>query len=272
MRSALTMFGIFMRDLYRSRVLIREMVKNDFRNKYASSALGVVWAFIQPLVQIAVLWFVFSVGFRSQPTSNGVPFSLWLVCGLVPWNFLSDAIMSGTNSLMEYSYLVKKVVFRTSILPIVKIMSAFIVHIAFLVFLFIMSFAYGYHPTLRILQLLYYIPCAILLCLGLTWMTSALAAFFKDIAQFVGIILQLLVWLTPVLWNAEDMLSPRLRSVFKFNPAYYIVQGYRDSFTGSFWFWDKPVWTAYYLAVTFGLLFGGALIFHRTRRHFSDVL
>lgn len=80
---------------------------NDFKTKYAGSYLGVIWAFVQPVVTVLIYWFVFEVGFRSGSV-HSVPFILWLVAGIVPWFFFAEAWGSATNCLMEYSYLVKK--------------------------------------------------------------------------------------------------------------------------------------------------------------------
>ena len=110
-------------ELYKNRRLVFKLAKNDFKTKYAGSYLGIVWAFVQPIVTILVYWFVFSVGFRSGTGDLGVPFVLYLVAGIVPWFFFQDALIGGTNSLLEYNYLVKKVVFNISVLPVVKIIS-----------------------------------------------------------------------------------------------------------------------------------------------------
>ena len=110
----------FLKELFGNRKLILNLAKNDFKTKYAGSYLGIVWAFIQPVVTVLVYWFVFEVGLRQTGNAE-VPFVLWLIAGLVPWFFFSDALNGGTNSLLEYNYLVKKVVFKISVLPIVKI-------------------------------------------------------------------------------------------------------------------------------------------------------
>ena len=109
-------------ELYHNRQLILNLAKNDFKTKYAGSYLGIVWAFIQPIVTILVYWFVFSVGLKAGNAAD-YPFVIYLVSGIVPWFFFQDALNGGTNSLIEYNYLVKKVVFKISILPIVKIIS-----------------------------------------------------------------------------------------------------------------------------------------------------
>ena len=124
-------------ELFQSRHLIWKLAKNDFKKRYAGSYLGAVWAMVQPVVTVLVYWFVFEVGFRSPGTNEvlKVPFLLYLVAGIVPWFFFQDALTGGTNSLLEYSYLVKKVVFKISVLPIVKIISAMFVHIFFVCFI-----------------------------------------------------------------------------------------------------------------------------------------
>ena len=116
-----------------NRRLIWKLAKNDFKTRYAGSYFGVVWAMVQPVVIVLVYWFVFSVGLRAGNVMD-YPFVLYLISGIVPWFFFQDALNGGTNALIEYNYLVKKVVFKISVLPIVKIISALYVHIFFVVF------------------------------------------------------------------------------------------------------------------------------------------
>ena len=156
-----------------------KLAKNDFKTKYAGSYLGIVWAFIQPVITILVYWFVFSVGFRSGTGDLGVPFVLYLVAGIVPWFFFQDALIGGTNSLLEYNYLVKKVVFNISVLPVVKIISAMFVHAFFVLFTIVLYAAYGKFSDLYYLQIIYYSGCVFMLVLGLSYATSAIVIFFR---------------------------------------------------------------------------------------------
>ena len=238
-----------------------------------ASYFGTFWAFVQPVVTILVYWFVFSVGFRSNTDELGVPFVLYLVAGIVPWFFFSDALSGGTNSLLEYNYLVKKVVFKISILPIVKIISALFVHVFFVVFALILCACYGYTPSLYTLQIIYYSICTFLLVLGLVYATSAIVIFFRDLTQIISIFLQVGVWLTPIMWDINMLSShPWLIKLFKLNPMYYVVTGYRDSMLGHVGIWNHASWTIYFWVVTI-LLFGlGSVIFKRLKPHFADVL
>ncbi|RHU47893.1 ABC transporter permease [Blautia sp. TF11-31AT] len=259
-------------ELFQNRKLILNLAKNDFKTKYAGSYLGIVWAFVQPIVTIMVYWFVFSVGLKAGKASN-YPFVLYLVSGIVPWFFFQDALNGGTNALVEYNYLVKKVVFKISILPIVKIISAFFVHVFFVAFALILCTVYGYLPGMATIQIVYYSICTFMLSLGIVYATSAIVVFFRDLTQIINIFLQVGVWLTPIMWDVQ-MLSdyPWLMKLFRLNPMYYIVSGYRDSMLGKVWFWQHFGWTAYFWAVTLVLFGIGSVIFKRLKTHFADVL
>ena len=259
-------------ELYQNRKLVLSLAKNDFKTKYAGSYLGIVWAFIQPIVTILVYWFVFSVGLKAGTVSD-YPCVLYLVSGIVPWFFFQDALNGGTNALIEYNYLVKKVVFKISILPIVKIISALFVHVFFVVFALILCACYGYTPSLYTLQIIYYSICTFLLVLGLVYATSAIVIFFRDLTQIISIFLQVGVWLTPIMWDINMLSShPWLIKLFKLNPMYYVVTGYRDSMLGHVGIWNHASWTIYFWVVTI-LLFGlGSVIFKRLKPHFADVL
>lgn len=259
-------------ELYHNRKLIFSLAKNDFKTKYAGSYLGIVWAFVQPVVTILVYWFVFQVGFRSNDVSE-FPFVLYLTSGIVPWFFFQDALNGGTNALIEYNYLVKKVVFKISILPIVKIISAAFVHVFFVCFAMFICTLYGYHPSLYSLQFIYYFICVFVFVLGLVYATSAIVVFFKDLTQIIGIFLQIGIWMTPIMWDVKMLEAyPLLLKLFKLNPVYYVVTGYRDSFLGHVGFWEHWKWGIYFWAVTAILFVTGSIIFKRLKVHFADVL
>ena len=257
-------------EIFRNRILLWQMTKRDFRQRYIGSYLGILWAFIQPAVTVMVFWFVFQVGFKAQPVDN-FPFILWLVCGMFPWFFVSESVASASGAIVENSFLVKKVVFRVELLPIVKLMSALLVHVFFVAVLFLMFAVYGYPVSLFNLQCVYYTFAMICLCLGLSWLTSALTVFLKDVGQVVGMILQIGFWSTPIFWSL-NMIPDRFHTLLKLNPAFYVVEGYRQSFIYHEWFWEHMMLTAYYWGITVAMLFIGALVFKRMRPHFADML
>lgn len=178
---------LFVKKSFSNKKLIVNLAKNDFKQKYISSYLGVIWGFIQPLVTIAVYWFVFQVGLR-QGSVGEVPFILWFISGIIPWFFFTDALSSCTNVFMEYSYLVKKVVFKIETLPVIKILSVLFVQGFFILFLIGVSSVYGYYPDLYTLQVIYYLFAMIVLVYSVTIFTSAVVLFFRDLSQIITII------------------------------------------------------------------------------------
>lgn len=268
-------------ELWGNRKLIMNLAKNDFKTRYAGSVLGITWAFVQPLVTILVYWFVFEVALGSgpQPSQRGVayPFVLWLISGLVPWFFFQDTLTSGTNALIEYSYLVKKVVFKISILPLVKEISAFFVHIFFILLLFILFFASGpkYWPDIHAIQVIYYTFAMSVYALGCCFLTSSIVVFFRDLSQIISIIIQVQVWITPIMWNIESYRS-RIPGwampILQANPMYYIVMGYRDSMMNRIWFWQRFGQTIYFWIATAIMFAIGTFFFKRLKVHFADIL
>lgn len=250
--------------------LIWNLSKNDFKTKYAGSYLGITWAFVQPIVTVIIYWFVFQVGFKSAPM-NDFPFVLWLIAGIVPWFFFNEALLNATNSLIEYNYLVKKVVFNISTLPVVKIISSLYVHMFFVIFANIVYLIGGYTPSIHMIQVFYYSFCTLFLVLGISYATSAIIIFFKDLGQIVNIFLQFGMWLTPIMWS-YDMISPENQWILKLNPMYYIVEGYRDTFIRHVWFWERYNQTLYFWVIAIVLFFVGHIIFKKLKIHFADVL
>ena len=265
-------------ELLQSRGLIWKLAKNDFKNRYAGSYLGRVWAFTQPVVTVLLYWFVFGhimMADKKEILTAGVeaPYVLWLTAGLVPWFYFSEAINNGTTSLMEYSYLVKKVVFKISIIPIVKLIAALFTHIFFVCFMLLLYFVYGYRPEVYLIQLLYYTFCMFVLVLALSYSTCAIVIFFRDLLQIINIALQVGMWATPILWNISYLDgNPLLQKILKCNPIFYIVNGYRNSMFGQTWFWEEPGATIGFWVFTAVLFFVGAHIFRRLKVHFADVL
>lgn len=260
----------FLKDLYNNRNIIYRMSLNDFKAKYSNSFLGILWAYIQPMLTIIVFWIVFQLGFKNPPI-EGIPYITWFVPGYVPWLFFSDILIGSTNCLQEYSYLVKKVKFKVSILPIVKIISALYIHIFFIIFIFLINSVYGNNLTIYSIQSLYYTAALIIFGLGLGSLLSSLTVFFKDIAQIVNIILQIGFWISPILWNVDQMQKPIL-TFLKINPLYYIINGYRESFINSVGFWEHPYLTLYFWSITLVILIIGMFVFKKTRPFFADEL
>ena len=269
------------RELFANRALLFSLGKNDFRQKFAGSYLGVIWAFVQPIITVLVYWFVFqmalNVGTQSTKAGIDAPYVLWLLGGLVPWFFFNDALVNGANALLSYEYLVKKVVFKVSILPVVKVFSSLFVHVFFVVFTLVMYTIYGFYPTIYTIQILYYFVAMLFLVLGLVYFCAAITVLFRDMNQLISIALQVLVWMTPIMWNLNAMqaagrVPAPLMILLEINPMFYIVQGYRDALLDHQWFWQHPGLGLYFWILSCLCLYIGTKVFTKLEPSFADGL
>ena len=259
-------------ELYQSRHLIWKLAKNDFRKRYAGSSMGALWALAQPVVTVAMYYIVFDklMGGGGRGVED-VPFVLFLTAGLGPWFYFNEALNNGTNALREYDYLVKKVVFKISILPIIKVIAATFIHVFFVAVLLIVAALYGYYPTVYTTQILYYSACLFVFVLALCYATCAVVVFFKDLTQIIGIALQIGIWATPILWNIDSAPGEWV-VILKLNPLVYIVNGYRSAIYERSWFFEDFFSTMYFWIVTVVLFGIGVAVFKRLKPHFADVL
>lgn len=259
-------------ELFQNRHLIWKLAKNDFKKRYAGSYMGALWAMIQPVVTVAMYYVVFEVIMGNPGRgADEVPYVLFLTAGLVPWFFFSEALNHGTNALTEYNYLVKKVVFKISILPIIKIIAATFIHAFFVLVVLVIAAFYGYYPTLYTIQILYYSVCMFVFVLALCYTTCAIVVFFRDLSQIINILLQIGMWATPILWDINKIDSGWAVAL-KINPLVYIVNGYRSAIYGRQWFFEDFYSTMYFWIVTVVLFGIGTLVFKRLKVHFADVL
>lgn len=260
----------FLKTIWNQRHLILTMAVREVKAQYVGSSLGFLWTIIQPVVMITVFWFVFSIGFKARPM-NDVPFVVWLTAGLAPWYFFSEIVSGSTGMVVAHGHLIKRTIFYPHILPIVKILAAFVTHCIFLGVLLVLIIFQQQPFLLTFVQVIYYLICLITLALGISWLTSALHVFLRDVAQFVGVFLQVGFWVTPIFWDIQ-MMPENVQWYLKLNPAYYIIQGYRDSLIGGVPFWHHGAYTLYFWCIALTFFMVGAIVFRRLRPQFSDVL
>ena len=260
-----------LKEIINDRKIIWKLAINDFKSRYAGSFLGVIWAFVQPVVTVIIYAFIFGAGLKTLPTGDDYPFLLYLIAGIIPYFYVNDAINSATNSIIEYSYIIKKMVFDIKLLPIIKVVTSFFVHLFFIVLSLIIFMLHGKIMNVYFIQIVYYCFCATVLSLGITYLTSAINVFFRDMSQIVSIIMQFMMWLTPIMYDLS-MFPEWIGRILKFNPLYYIVNGYRDCFINNICFFEHVGQTIYFWIVTLIILIIGVTVFKKLKDAFADVL
>lgn len=257
-------------SLYINRAIVFRIAHMDFTQRYLGTLLGVVWALLNPLATILIIYFVFTFGLKAGIV-GGQKYHLWLIPGMLSWFYISEAVLNGAAAVTDYRYLVMKINFPVEILPYVKTLAPIIPHVALMSLYLAYMFIVEKSRSVMWLQLIYYLGCANCLCLAASYLTSAFNVFARDTISLLSITIQILFWATPIFWN-PSILPPHLAAWILKSPTNYIIQGYRESIFTHVGFWERPVEGLIFWGFTLGLLFLGTSIFNRTKKHFADVL
>lgn len=262
----------FFKTLWKNKGLTWQLGKNDFRNRFANTSLGSIWGFLQPFVFMMMYVVVFQYIFK-QSGPDGAPYVVWFMPGMAMWMAINDGILGASNSIRGYSYLVKKVVFPVDIIPVISITANAFVALFLMVIATVVCLIFGFIPN--ILQLLYFIISLYAFLISITRITSAVATLVPDFSNLLGIMMQIGMWLTPVVWDLSMIAEHHTISrIMKCLPFTYLVTGFRDCFMGS----NKIItgghgfYTAFFWALTIALFVWGNYVFKHGKKDFADVL
>ncbi len=261
----------FFKDIYQKRVILYELARRDLEKQYVGSYLGFVWIYLQPLMFISVIYTIFSFGLKNASDIGNFPFSVHLITGIIAWFFISSNLNTHVKVIKQHSFLLKKVDFRLSMLPIVNLISSSLPHL-FLVIISIIIILFNDIPmSIYIIQLIYYFFSMCFLLLGIGWITSSTQLFIPDVSKLISLLITFGFWLTPIFWDLNKI-PAKYQWLVSLNPFAYIVQGYRDSIYLNIWFWEKPYETLYFWIITIVSLLIGITIFKKLKPHFAEVV
>lgn len=261
---------MFIQNVWAHRWLVLRLAISDFKMRFLGSSLGILWAFLLPLINIFVMWFAFEMGFKTKKVGN-VPFILWLATGFCPWSFFSEFVIVGSQSIREKSFLVKKMVFPVELLPLIKALSSSIVLVFLTMVCMTLFLLYGHRPVLTWFQIPYYMLCVFCLGLVVVQPISAVVVFYIDALMLTNVLVQIGFWITPIFWS-YDFLPEWAKLYVDLNPMSYIVNGFRDSFMTEVWFWQHGWETLYFWAFILFFEWAGMFLFRRLRPYFADVI
>lgn len=261
----------FIKTIVKNRKLVFQLGKNDFKNRFASTSLGSLWGFAQPFIYMLTYVIVFQFILKT-PSSGSEPYVVWFMPGMAMWLCLNDSILSASNSIRSYSYLVKKVVFPVDTIPIISIIASSFVSLFLLVIASIICVAFGFRPN--ILMAIYILIAAYAFIIAVTRFTSAITTLVPDFSQLLNILMQLFFWFTPVVWNL-GMLSGHatLLKIVKCMPFTYLVTGFRDVFVQeNIVTQGHGIYTIAFWIITIAIFIWGNYIFKKSKKDFADVL
>ena len=253
------------KGLYEYRELLKTSIKKDIRGRYKNSILGVFWSFLNPLLQLAVYAIVFPLIMKSDIPN----YTVFVCCGLIPWTFFSTAISRTSFVMVENGNIIKKVYFPREILPISIVTSELVNFFISTIIILAFVLAYGmgftwyivFYPLILIVQYV--------LLIGISLLVSSLTVYFRDLQHFIGILLQLLFYATPIVYGM-DIIPVSFQWILKLNPMSYIIDGYRSIF----YYQRMPdlVDLGIVFAISIVLCIVGYFIFNKLQKRFAEEL
>jgi len=255
-----------LRELLAYRELLYFLAWRDIKVRYKQTALGVLWILVQPFAAMVIFTFVFH-RFAKIP-SGDVPYPLFALCGILPWNYFSGSMNRATGSLVGSSHLITKVYFPRVVIPVSSVLTGWVdFGIASLLLAGLMVY-YRVIPGVALVLAPLFLLMAMMVALGVGLWLSALNVQYRDVGYLMPFLSQAWMFLTPVIYPTQ-LIPESLRWVYGLNPMVAVVEGFRWAVLGtplemgSFWA---------SLVAAFLILFSGLLFFQRMERGFADVI
>ena len=256
--------NIFKR-LYDYREMLKTSIKKDIGGKYKNSFLGVLWSFVNPLLQIIVYAIIFPLIMKSDIEY----YIVFMVCGLIPWNYFSTVINRTSFTMIENGNIIKKVYFPREILPISVVTSETVTFLISSILILLFTLGYGLGLTINIVFYPLILLVQYVLLIGISLIVSSVTVYFRDLQHFIGVLLQLFFYATPIVY-AVDTIPENFRWILKYNPMTYIIEGYRDIFWGQ----TAPDISTLLIVLAIGIVLCilGYLIFNKLQKKFAEEL
>jgi lipopolysaccharide transport system permease protein len=253
-------------ELWEYRELLYSFVARDVKIRYKQTALGFLWAIIQPLFMM-VIFTLFFGGFAKIP-SDGVPYPLFSFAALLPWTLFAEGLTRSTTSMVSNAGIMTKVYFPRLVMPISGILSPLVdFFIAFIILIIMMAY-YGFVPTIAIVLLPLFILLALATSLAIGLWLSALNVKYRDFQYTLPFIIQLWLYASPVVYPSS-MIPEQYRMLYGLNPMAGVIEGFRWALLGA-----KPpdAMILVSVGVVVVLLIGGLFYFKRMEQYFADVV
>ena len=259
--------AVRLREVWNYRELLFFLTLRDIKLRYKQTALGVAWAVIQPLATMAVFTVFF--GKLGGLPSDGQPYALFVLVGLLPWQLFAYALTQSSNSLVNEQRLITKVYFPRMIVPVASVLSGLVDFFVAFVLVLIGMAIFGVAPTWGMLAVPLFAVFALLAALACGLWLSALNVQYRDVRYTIPFLTQFWMFLTPIAYPAS-MVPEAYRPLYGLNPMVGVIEGFRWAMLGT----SAPDWGMMAVSVTMVavLLAGGLFYFRRMERTFADVV
>lgn len=253
------------------RHILKTMVIKDIKSRYVGSLFGPLWIIVTPIYQILLYTLLFSMILRVRfdEGAGTSSFVVYLLAGLIPWIFFSEATMRGISAFIDNAHIIKKVKFPMEVCVVTVVLSSAVTFIVYMIFYFAMLIFMGVLKFQTASLFILPVAVQVLLTLGLSFGLGSLAVFFRDITTIIGMVLNLIFFLTPIVYPA-NAIPERLQGFFNINPFYFIVEMSRSVLVrGKI----PDVFSILYPSIFAIVIFlAGYYIFNKTKEAFKDIL
>jgi lipopolysaccharide transport system permease protein len=256
-----------LRELWSYRDLLLILAGRDVKLRYRQTALGVIWVVLQPLLAAAIFAIIF--GLFARLPSDGTNYGLFVLCGLLPWNFIAGAVQRAGNSLVAEARLISKVYFPRLLIPLASTAAVLVDLAVTFVVLLIALIATGLLPDWRILTLPFFALLGLLLGAGVSFWLSALNVRYRDFTYVLPFLVQIWLYASPVVY-ASSLIPEQWRWLYSLNPAVGVIEGFRWALLGSTTLTLPMLLSSVLIGI--GVFVGGAFFFRRVERSFADVI
>jgi homopolymeric O-antigen transport system permease protein len=254
------------KELIESRELFGFLVWRDIKVLYAQTVLGMFWAILQPLVQIAIFTVVF--GKVAKVPTDQIPYLLFASMGVIPWNYMSQSITQSSQSLIGNQGMLGKIYFPRLIFPIVPILAKLVDFGISLCLLAAIAVYYHVYPTWNLLWLPMFFIVMVATASGMGMWLSALAIRFRDVKHLMPFTIRMLMYTAPIVYSSSSI-NETYRLWYSINPIVCVIEGFRASLLGLPMPWTY-IWPG--MLTTIILFVSGAYYFKRMERVFVDVI
>ena len=258
--------AIDFKEIYLYRELLAFLIWRDVKIRYRQTLLGGLWAVLQPLIAMVIFTFIFHR--LAGVKSDGPPYPLFAFAGLTPWTFFSTSVTQSSNSLITNHQLVSKVYFPRIFIPLGAIGALLLDLVLSLVLFAVLMVFYRWPLTWTVLWLPVFMIAAVLTAAGVGLTLSALNVSFRDIKYAVPFMVQMGIFVTPVIYPAH-YIPQRWQFLLGLNPMAGVVIGFRHALLGSQDSWQIM---GISLAVSMFLFITGLLVFRRMENRFADII
>lgn len=270
--------GASIRELFQARELTANLVRRDLKVRHRGTFLGMTWSLTTPLLIVALYYLVFKYILQASPAKDvtrpdghAVPFALYFFAGLTVWNLFATSVSASTSSIVGSGYLLRKVYFPRAILPLSAVLSSLVTfgfEVAVLMIAIVIAVG---PPNFELLWVPVIVLIVTLMSYGLALFLSAVTVFLRDMAHFIGILLQLWFWGTPIIYSLQYVANREgVVRLLKLNPMTGIIVSFRNVTLLN----RPPDLKLLALDAAYAVVFLviGALVFRRSQRLFSEIV